>query len=563
MAKIKLLDEETINQIAAGEVIERPASVVKELVENSIDAGARKILVEVEDGGKSLIKVTDDGCGIDGQDLPLAFKQHATSKISGAHDLAAIRTLGFRGEALSSIASVSRRLAVFTKTREAKVGTYLLIEKAAALELKEAGCPAGTSIAVFDLFYHIPARRKHLRGSEAELAEIADLITELAIINFGISFELFTGRRTIFKSIRSQSWDDALFRVFGLQTSRALLPFRAEGKGWNLEGMAGDLLNTRSSPDRIFIYINGRPVAAKALMSGYREAYRNLIPVGRSPIGVVSLRAEPRLVDVNVHPAKREVRLLQEEEISGALTQAVSSAIRTEARPPEKKLKAMPPEMPLDIGSGEQSTLPLEPSGQIALVSPAASPKARILGQVLDLYIVAEGEQGLMLIDQHAAAERISFERLQERYRTMMISQELAVPVTIELTPSEQILLEAWKETLEEMGFEIAPFGGATYQVRAVPAIGSRLESPQALHDVLKDLFSLGKVGASATAKEEILKLLACRGSIKSGVELDSGGMKRLLKDLFACNNPLTCPHGRPVMVVIDRGQLETLFQRR
>jgi DNA mismatch repair protein MutL len=563
MAKIKLLDEETINQIAAGEVIERPASVVKELVENSIDAGARKILVEVEEGGKGLIKVTDDGCGIDGQDLPLAFKKHATSKISVAQDLASVATLGFRGEALSSIASVCRRVAVFTKTREAKVGTYLLIEKGKPLELKEAGCPVGTSIAVFDLFYHIPARRKHLRSNEAELAEIADRITEMAIINFGISFELFAGRRTIFQSVRSQSWGDVLFRVFGLQASRALIPFRVEGKGWLLEGMAGDPLQARSSPDRIFIYCNGRPVAARALISAYREAYRNLIPSGRSPIGVLSLRAEPGLVDVNVHPTKREVRLLAEEEISAALTDAVSSAIREEARPPEKRPKAVPPEMPLQLAGVEQSILPLEPAAQIVPPTRVTSPKVRILGQVLDLYIVAEGEQGLMLIDQHAAAERISFERLQERYRTLAISQELAVPVTIDLSASEQILLEAWKGALAEMGFEISYFGGATYQVRAVPAIGSRLESPQAIHDVLKDLFSLGKVGASATAKEDILKLLACRGSIKSGTKLDSAGMSRLLKDLFACNDPLTCPHGRPVMVVIDRGQLETLFARR
>jgi DNA mismatch repair protein MutL len=563
MAKIKLLDEETINQIAAGEVIERPASAVKELVENSIDAGARRILVGVEDGGKSLIKVTDDGSGIDAQDLPLAFKKHATSKISGAHDLATVTTLGFRGEALSSIASVSRRLAVFTKTREAAAGTYMLLEKGTPVELKEAGCPAGTSIAVHDLFYHIPARRKHLRGAEAELAEIAELITRLAIINFGISFELFTGRRTIFKSIRSQSWDDALFRVFGLQDSQRFIPFGAKGKGWSLEGMAGDPLSTRSSPDRIFIYINGRPVAARALMLGYREAYRNLIPAGRSPIGVLSLRAEPVLVDVNVHPAKREVRLLSEEEIAAALTQAVSSAIKAGARPPEKRPMAMPPQMPLEIGRGEQSTLPLESADEVALPSHPALSKITILGQVLDLYIVAEGEQGLMLIDQHAAAERISFERLAERYRAKSISQELALPVTIELAPSEQILLEAWKETLADMGFEIAPFGGATYQVRAVPAIGSRLESPETLHDLLKDLFSLGRMGGDATAKEEILKLLACRGSIKSGMKLDPGRARLLLKDLFACNNPLTCPHGRPVMVVIDRGQLETLFARR
>jgi DNA mismatch repair protein MutL len=254
---------------------------------------------------------------------------------------------------------------------------------------------------------------------------------------------------------------------------------------------------------------------------------------------------------------------MSEEEITAALTQAISSAIRAEARPPEKRPLAIPPQMPLEISSGEQSTLPLEPADQIALASPVALSKIRILGQVLDLYIVAESEQGLMLVDQHAAAERISFERLAERYRTKSISQELAVPVTVELTPSEQILLEAWKETLADMGFEITPFGGATYQVRAVPALGSRLESPEALHDVLKDLFTLGKVGRDATAREEILKLLACRGSIKSGMKLDPGRMRLLLKELFACSSPLTCPHGRPVMVVIDRGQLETLFARR
>jgi len=293
------------------------------------------------------------------------------------------------------------------------------------------------------------------------------------------------------------------------------------------------------------------------------QAYEGLLMTGRHPLVILNISLPTQEVDVNVHPTKREVRLLAEEEISATITEAVSTALKAEARPPERRPLATQAEMPLQIISGEQSTLPLEPTDKIVPSPEATLPKLRILGQVLELYIVAEGEQGLMLIDQHAAAERISFEKLAERYRTGSISQELAVPVTIELSASEQIILEAWKRTLEEMGFEIESFGGATYRVRAVPAIGSRLESPQALHDILNDLFSIGKAEASATAKEEILKLLACRGSIKSGTELDSAGARQLLKDLFACDNPLTCPHGRPVMVVIDRAQLESLFHRR
>ena len=289
MPKVKLLDEETINKIAAGEVIERPASVVKELVENSIDAGATKVLVEVAEGGKSLIRVTDDGSGIEPDDLSLAFQKHATSKIGQARDLENIRTLGFRGEALASIASVSRSIEVHTKTTSALSGRYLKMENGRITETKDIGCPVGTSISVHDLFYNVPARKKHLKAIELELAYIVDLITELAVINYHISFELFTGRRTLFKSIRSQAWDDAILRVFGYQSLKAMVPLQAAGRGWSLLGMAGDPLNTRSSPDRIFIYVNGRAVYSPALARSLRDAYRNIIPAGKSPVAVLSL----------------------------------------------------------------------------------------------------------------------------------------------------------------------------------------------------------------------------------------------------------------------------------
>ena len=573
MAKIRLLDDDTINKIAAGEVIERPASVVKELVENSIDAGAGKVLIEVADGGKSFIRITDDGCGIDSQDLPLAFQKHATSKISEAKDLENIATLGFRGEALASIASVSGSVEVKTKTKGSLSGTYLRLEDGKITETKEIGTPVGTTITVWNLFYNVPARRKHLKGVEAELVHITDIVTELAIIHYDVSFELFSGKRTIFKSIRSSSWDDVLFRLFGLKTLKGMARLEAQGQGWSLAGVVGDPLAVRSNPDRIFIFVNGRAVSSRALQAALREAYRNIIPMGKSPVAVVSLKIDPQLVDVNVHPAKREIRLLHEGEIGSALTSAAARALEEHARSAsmerpgevarevEEDEGAVSPARQATIAeSCEQSTLPLEmPLAKVQ----QQRPSLKILGQIKELYIVAESEDGLVLIDQHAAAERIRFELLQERYSSKKIRQELVQPISLELSPSEKIMMNSWQETLQDIGFEILPFGGNSYTVRAVPALGRRLESAEAVHDILRDLFTSGKVSPNSTNKDEILKLLACKGSIKSGKELNYAEIKRLVEKLYLCNNPLTCPHGRPVMVTIDKNQLERLFARR
>ena len=576
MAKIRLLDEDTINKIAAGEVIERPASVVKELVENSIDANAGRVLIEVKDGGKGFIKITDDGCGMGAEDLTLAFQKHATSKIRDAGDLERISTLGFRGEALASIASVSRSVEVRTKTRDSLSGTYLRLENGKIAETKETGCPVGTSITVWDLFYNVPARRKHLKGAEAELVHITDIITELAIIHFDIAFDLFTGKRTLFKSAKSDSWDDVLLRLFGLKALQGMAALQAEGRGWSISGVVGDALNLRSSPDRIFIFVNGRAVSSKAIATALRDAYRNIIPLGKSPMAVISLEISPELVDVNVHPAKREIRLMHEDEISSVLFQRVAEALSDHAKP----VQAMPASSgelgeqsladPGTFGtiaqSCEQSTLPIEMTEMApaeAMPPNKERPKLKILGQILKLYIVAAGEQGLVLVDQHAAAERIRFERLTKLYQSRSIRQELAEPIAIELSPSEKIMISSWQETLEDIGFEFSPFGGNTYSVRAVPALGRRLESAEAVHDILRDLFLRGKVSPDSTNRDDILKLLACRGSIKSGKELTVAEMDRLLQDLGECDNPLTCPHGRPVMVVIDQNQLERLFGRR
>ncbi len=575
MTRIRLLDVDTINKIAAGEVIERPASVVKELVENAIDAGAGKVLIELGDGGKSFIKITDDGCGIDSQDLPLAFQKHATSKIRGAADLESIATLGFRGEALASIASVSRSVEVKTKTKGSLSGTYLRMEGGKIEEIKEIGSPVGTTITVWDLFYNVPARKKHLKGVEAETVYITDMVTELAIIHYDISFELFSGKKTIFKSVKSSSWDDVLFRLFGLKILKGMARLEEPGQGWSLSGVVGDPLVVRSSPDRIFIFVNGRAVSSRALSTAVREAYRNIIPPGKSPVAVISLQISPHLVDVNVHPAKREIRLLHEEEIACALTRAAAKALEEHARSAPAGMSegvsdgmssegdAMAPMRQSTIAqSYDQSTLPLDRVDEEP-APPQPGPGLCILGQIKKLYIVTEGQEGLVLIDQHAAAERIRFEMLQERYKNKKIRQELAEPISLEMSPSEIIMMTIWQETLQDIGFEVSPFGGNTYTIRAVPALGRRLESSEAVHDILRDLFSQGKASPNSTNKDEILKLLACRGSIKSGKELSFAEMKKLVEDLYRCNNPLTCPHGRPVMVTIGQNQLERLFARR
>ena len=571
MKRIRALDEETVNKIAAGEVIERPASVVKELVENSIDAGAHKVLIEVRDGGKSFIKVTDDGSGIDPDDLPLAFQKHTTSKISGAQDLETIGTLGFRGEALASIASVSEAVEVRTKTRDALSGSYLRIENGKVAETKEVGSPVGTSIVVWNLFSNVPARRKHLKGREAELVHIIDVITELAIIHYDIAFELFSGSRTHFKSARSNSWDDILSRIFGLKAVAGMAPLQASGRGWKIKNIIGDAFNLRASPDRIFIFVNGRAVSSRPMAGALREAYRNIIPPGKSPIAVLSLEISPDLVDVNVHPAKREIRLLHENEICSAVTQeaaltlsSYAKSVASERLKPSDQITASEETL---AQNAMQSTLPLDVEEDTALDQALPEREKRsslkILGQIKRLYIVAESDQGLVLIDQHAAAERIRFERLAQRYREGVIRQELACPVTIELMASEEIMLSSWKEVLDDIGFEISSFGGRSYSVRSVPALGQRTESAESVHDVLKELFLRGKPGPDSSRRDEVLKLLACRGSIKSGKELTLKEMEQLLHDLQECSNPTTCPHGRPVMVILDQSQLERLFGRR
>lgn len=555
MPRIRILDEGTVSRIAAGEVIERPASVVKELIENSIDAGATRIFIEVEGGGISLVKVVDDGCGIERDDLPLAFQRHATSKISTAEDLFRLKTLGFRGEALPAIASVSRCVEVHTRTRGSATGTYMRLEDGRVAEIKDAGCPYGTGIAVMGLFESVPARLKHLSSPSQELARIAEIVTQMAIIHHRISFELSSGRRTLFRSNASETWDDALIGAFGLATVKGMIPIMAEGDGFDLRGMISSPGASRQGSESVLVYVNRRPVYSKAVVHALRDAYRGFLQSGRNPVAVISIEIEPSLVDVNVHPAKREVRFLRENEIYDALRDAVLRALRTSRIPPavpqvkEPRLWSPRPQI--------QETLPME----VRAEQRVSEPVLKIVGQALDLYIIVEDEDGIMLIDQHAAAERIRYEHLLEKCESGSISQELIQPVTVELSPVEAELIDSFSAELRGIGFELDPFGGRSYSVRSVPAAAG-LESPESIRDLLREILHLGRA-CRTSFRDEALKLLACRGSIKAGERLSESAMLRLLTDLFACDNPRTCPHGRPVVVRISAESLEKMFGRR
>lgn len=555
MPRIHILDEETVSRIAAGEVIERPASVVKELIENSIDAGASRIFIEVEDGGRSLIKVVDDGCGMEREDLLLAFQRHATSKISRAEDLFRLKTLGFRGEALSAIASVSKCVEVHTRTRGSPMGTYLRLERGKVADIRDDGCPYGTIMEVRGLFETIPARLKHLSSPSQELARIAEIVTQMAIIHHRISFELSSGRRTLFRSNASETWDDALIRAFGLRTVKGMISITAKGDGFDLHGMISSHDSSRQGSESILVYVNSRPVYSKAVVQALREAYRGFLQSGRNPLAVISIEIEPSLVDVNVHPAKREVRFLREGELYEAVRDAALSALRSSAMPAPPARIAEPQH--LSAKPQIQETLPLEVRAEQRM----SKPLIRIVGQALCLYIVVEDDDGIMLVDQHAAAERIRYEQLLEKCEGGSISQELIQPVTVELSPGEAALLDSISGELRKIGFEIDPFGERAYSVRSVPAAVG-LESPELIRDVLREILNLGRA-CRTSFRDEALKLLACRGSIKSGERLSESAMLRLLTDLFACDNPRTCPHGRPVVVRISSESLEKMFGRR
>lgn len=577
MGKILVLDEASINKIAAGEVIERPASVVKELVENSIDAGADTIRIEITKSGKGSIRITDNGCGMSKSDAALSYVKHATSKIRKIEDIENVRTMGFRGEALSSISAIAN-VEIITKTKDALSGTKVIIQGGKLVSIAEIGASDGTTIVVNDLFYNTPVRKKYLKSDTVELTHIIDIVARIALGHNYISFSLFNNGKELLRSPAAEL-HDTIIHIYGQEIARAMLQVDLESAIVRITGFISRPSLMRGSLDFQSFYINDRNINSRAIGFALRDGYGTLVPRGRFPIAVLKIYVDPHEVDVNVHPTKNQVRLGHEREISDMVKQAVKNALMHKDLIPDIKIpmqQSLLYETPAEGSfhvketvtdfrtSAKDTERRLRRSERAGMemenIQTIEMPDVKVLGQVDSIYIIAETKNGLMIIDQHAAHERVFFELVRESKRDD--SQELIVPINIELDSREKILMKDTIPYLEEFGFRISEFGPDSFAVTAVPIVLGRLEDPRMVHDIISDILSEGKIKDETGIFERVTKSIACRSAIKAGAECSSFQMENLIKQLFLTQNPYTCPHGRPTMVSFNRQELDKLFRR-
>ncbi|NBT89616.1 MAG: DNA mismatch repair endonuclease MutL [Verrucomicrobia bacterium] len=575
--KIRLLAEVVANRIAAGEVVERPASVVKELVENSLDAGARQIEITVERGGRSLIRVTDDGCGMGPEDALLALERHATSKIREAGDLMKIQTFGFRGEALPSIASVSR----FTlKTREpdAVEGTEVVIDGGKVIRAGRAGCPSGTSIEVRQLFSHVPGRRKFLRTEETEWGHIEQGVRLAALARPEVGWVLRRDGAVFWQDTARGALEERMAAVFGRDWRDTFLEITAEEGGMRLHGYIGRPGINRATRAEQILFVNSRPVQSGSLNHALLEGYHNALMRGRYPVTVLFLEMDPCGVDVNVHPAKREVRFRQDGDVRRFVAGAVAEILRggsvgplpvptvttngfspalTFAPTASQPATTIPGRAPVPVSTGDSLGLEVESA-------PGIPVGWRFLGVVDHLYLVAEKDGGVVLVDQHAAHERILFEQLLRQVAQEEVSaQRLLYPVTLEFPPLQASFLKERADELGKVGLGISPMGGNSFLVDALPPRIRTLAVEEFVRGVVADL----EKGGTTTRKdrrlsEEVIAKTVCRHAVKANDRLNDAEAVRLLADLLACELPYTCPHGRPTMILWGKAELEKKFGR-
>jgi DNA mismatch repair protein MutL len=579
---IHVLPPEVAAKIAAGEVVERPASVVKELIENAIDAGAHSIRVEVRDGGQRLIRVTDDGCGIPRDELPLAFARHATSKLTSIEDLERIQTLGFRGEALASIAAVSR-LTMVSRTADADAGALIRIEGGQQVRLGEQGTPPGTTIAVENLFYNVPARLKFLKAPATEAGHVHRVVTRCALAFPEIRFHLKLNERVALQTSGNGSLYDVLLEVLGLETCRQMAEMtddltahpdtRSSQVMIRVTGYVGMPSVHHPQRDHIMLFVNRRWVQDRLLATAVVQAYHTLLPTGRYPVAVINVSLDPAEVDVNVHPTKSEVKFRDPQAVFAAVQKAVRATVVAASQPPQVRLaggaiagsgdyrKPADWQQLSHFGFEVQRTLPAEgQSGDVAVGS--GLPMLRVLGQLAQTYVIAEGPDGLYLIDQHAAHERVLYEQLQaQQVASSVPVQQLLEPTILELTPAQAAVLEAEAGILARVGFDVEPFGGYTYRLRAVPHILLPSDPAIALSDILAELAE-GAVPLSRQSEDRVMTTVCKRAAIKAGQTLSLRETQELIHDLEKCQSPRTCPHGRPTMLHLSAAQLAREFGR-
>jgi DNA mismatch repair protein MutL len=565
---IRLLDSGVISRIAAGEVVERPASVVKELVENSLDAGATQISVEIKSGGLGLIRVVDNGSGIPDDQCEIAFQRHATSKIRELEDLQSIHSLGFRGEALPSIAAVAE-VQMLTSQQAAPAGTFLELSGGEIISHQAQARAAGTTITVHNIFRNVPARLKFMKSNLAEGGRVAEVVTQYALAYPEVRFVLIVDGKNTLRSPGSGRLIDSVSAVYGAELARQMLPVASEqgpderDSSILVQGLTGSPALSRSSREWISLFVNRRWISNRTLSFAVEEAYHGLLMQGRHPVAVLNLTVPPDLVDVNVHPAKTEIKFQDERAVFARLQRAVRAALvssspvprieetRTSYTLPTATFKT--PSPPLPDRSREKPSASPDSAAPTPLMS---LPLLRVIGQAAATYIVAEGPEGLFIIDQHAAHERIQMEKiLGQQEKRNKESQGLLEPVTLEMEPREAAAAQSHLGDLQDLGFEVELFGARTLLVRSIPALLSGADWSSALRESLNSL--------STNWREALVETLACHSAIRAGKVLSQMEMQQLLRELEQTSLPNSCPHGRPTIVQIPYSQLEREFGRR
>lgn len=618
MGKIMRMSEQLANMIAAGEVIERPASVVKELLENAIDAKSTSIEIHLQDSGVRQIKVIDNGEGMSEEDAHLAFERHATSKVKTQYDIFRIQTLGFRGEALPSIASVSD---VHVKTSDGmKSGLHLNIKGGEVLSSKPGVMRKGTEMEVNHLFFNTPARLKHIKSLNTELSHITDYINKIALSHPEIAFKLFNNQRLLFQTNGQNNLQSVISNVYGFDIAKKMLPFSAKSDGYEISGFISDPIINRASRNYVTLIVNGRAIRNYNLTRSILEAYHTLLPKDKYPIVVLNLKLDPILVDVNVHPAKLEVRFSQEERLKTFIYTEIKKVLKTIDYIPQTELSIertkeviKPVQETLSFQVSNQLTKPIissslekestllksttplveeiresqevikvkenrlndhdrevtfkqEEKDELKLVAPTQKKETTLelyyIGQLHGTYLLAQNQEGLFIVDQHAAMERVQYEK---NYRLLADVNsdnfELLIPLVLKYSTNELLLLKEALPSLMEFGFEIEEFGGQSVVVRSVPIWAQKLDAKLIVETILNQIILDNKVDIGKL-RESVAIMMSCKGSIKANQYINEYEIKELLQSLCDCEQPYTCPHGRPIIVKMTKHEIEKLFKR-
>ncbi|WP_188455628.1 DNA mismatch repair endonuclease MutL [Virgibacillus oceani] len=614
--KIVQMSDALANKIAAGEVVERPASVVKELIENSIDANSTWIKIDLSEAGLQQIKISDDGDGMAEEDCETAFLRHATSKIKNESDLFHVKTLGFRGEALASIAAVSR---VTVKTSQGNnAGTFLQMEGGSVIERGKSDARKGSEIQVDDLFFNTPARLKYMKTIHTELGHITDLLNRIALSHPTIRIEATHNEKQLFKTSGSGDLLQVISHVYGMSVARKMIPIKHETLDFSIKGYIAKPETTRASRNYISTIINGRYIKSVPLSQAIIRGYHTLLPIGRLPIAVISIEMDPILVDVNVHPTKLEVRFSKDKELFSAIEDTIRSAFREITLIPEMEQKEQgnlnqssanksiqntmdfdntPKKTPTinwnsdkrineyqlpfnqndfpndkvtkeelqdvlsDTGQPETFT-EVESQEQPEKIDAPRVPAMYPIGQLHGTYIMAQNENGLYMIDQHAAQERVKYEYFKQKLgKTTNESQALLIPMTFDFSKQEAIFIEQYKEELEKVGLFFEPFGNQSYIIRSYPNWFPQGFEEEVIREMIAQIMGEERIDIEAI-REDAAILMSCKRSIKANHYLNQDDMFRLLEDLRSTTDPFTCPHGRPIIVHFSSYELEKMFKR-